>query len=57
MSVTVPHVDDMDQETFYKHMYLRHPLVRFVTRGEHEADHRLRPTSLHRHVAPLAEKS
>lgn len=49
--VTVPHVDDMDQKTFWLHMYLRHPTLRLVTRGEHEAHHRLSPTSLHRHLA------
>jgi hypothetical protein len=57
MTVTVPHVDDMDDETFKKHMHLRHPFVGFVTRGEHEAAHRLNPTTLHRHVARLVQKS
>ena len=55
--VTVPHVDDMDRDTFWSHMQLRHPFVGFVSRGEHEAHHRLSPTTLHRHCARVAKKS
>jgi hypothetical protein len=58
-TVKVNNADDMDDETFLKHMYLRHPLVRFQTRGEHDANHRLQPTKLHEHRASVrtAKKS
>lgn len=47
--VKVNNADDMDNETFRKHMYLRHALVMFQTRGEHDADHRLHPNKFHEH--------
>jgi hypothetical protein len=52
----VVHVDDMPNEDFFKHMDLRHPLVRFQTRGEHEADHRLFPDKEHEHNPRITEK-
>jgi hypothetical protein len=32
---------DQPQEWLEKHTGKRHPLIAFVTRGEHKADHRL----------------
>ena len=33
--------DGQPAEWLRKHAGKRHPLLRFITRGEHEADHRL----------------
>ena len=54
MTVIVQHADAMSDDQFWLHCERRHPLTRYVERAEHEADHRLHPTSLHTHTsAPL----
>lgn len=55
--VTVPNADDMDGETFERHMDLRHPFVRLQTRGEHDADHRLHKIESHEHRVRTRKKS
>jgi hypothetical protein len=47
--ITVPPVAAMTGEVFRKHVALRHPTLRFVTRTEHAAQHRLGLAPGHRH--------
>jgi len=55
--IEVQSADDMTKEEFFKHMCNRHPYVGFITRGEHEADHRIWPDTAHWHRARVARKS
>lgn len=46
--VRVPSVWRMSKADFVRHMELRHSTV-YVTRNEHDQNHRLSPASDHRH--------
>jgi hypothetical protein len=41
--VVLADADGQSREWLGKHIAKRHPLMRFLTRGEHAADHRLFP--------------
>lgn len=47
--ILVKHSSAMSPDDLRKHLDLRHSRVRFQTRGEHEADHRLHPSKDHEH--------
>jgi hypothetical protein len=55
--VTVQSVFNMTNDEFLAHVELRHPLLRFAARGEHEALHRLWAISDHVHVARMGKNS
>lgn len=49
--IEVPDADRMLLQTFRLHCQTRHPYMRFRTKGEHDADHRLHDNVLdHVHV-------
>ena len=49
--------EDMLMQPFRLHCQTRHPQMRFRTKGEHEADHRLHEENLdHVHAEPEQEK-
>ena len=49
--------EDMLMQPFRLHCQTRHPQMRFRTKGEHEADHRLHEDNLdHVHAEPEPEE-
>jgi len=55
--LTVAPVDGMIMSNFLRHCKDRHPLMRFLSKGEHEADHRLHQKTLeHVHTNQIEQE-
>lgn len=54
--ITVPLARSMLAQPFRLHCQKRHPMMKFWSKGEHEADHRMHDESLdHTHVEEVTE--